>query len=110
MALVTNLPMVRGDTMAWDVTIRNSVDDTTITLVNGMKIWFTVKSSYNDPDNRKIIQKTTDTVITNPANGIYAFNPGGGVARITLLPDDTNKLAAPVNLVYDIQFKDSAGN
>ncbi len=97
--------MTRGDTR----TITETVGPTGLPAggIAGWSFWFTAKISAEDPDSAAVVQKL-------PA--AWAIQTLGspsvaGVVICTLNPTDTSSLPPyQVNLVYDVQAKDTNGN
>jgi len=73
--------------------------------ISGGKLWFTLKRTYVDPDSAAVAQ------LSSPAGGITITSAQSGRATISLPPQATlNFPDGTVQLVYDVQFKDAAGN
>lgn len=71
--------------------------------LTGASIWFTAKRRYSDTDADAIIQKTV-------GDGITVDNAAGGLAHVTLLPEDTFDLPFyRQTFRYDVKVKSSDG-
>lgn len=104
MALNQNIDMIRGDDEAWDITLTDSGTGLPIdlTIMTGIKIWFTVKAQFTD--TTYLLQKTSDL-----GGGITVVNPTGGIVRVAIASEDTKKFITPVTFKYDIQFRSTIG-
>ncbi len=98
---MTDFTITRGDTIGLNVAV--SAGGTVYPLV-GVKMWFTAKNSYNDPDSSAVFQKTI-------GSGIVITNTTLGLATVTIDPTDTYGLpSSKTLLVYDLQVEDASGN
>lgn len=99
----TNLSMIRGDTMVMSMTI---VNDGIPQDITGGTFWFTAKNRLSDEDTAAVFEKTN-------GDGITLTDPTHGVARIELVPADTEDMVISdsrgVNLYWDIQYKNVGG-
>lgn len=97
----TRLNMYRGDTQsfAFAVTRSGAVED-----LAGSVLWFTVKTDQSVADDDALFQKST----TN--GGIVVTDEPGGLATVTVDPEDTEDLAETATYQFDLQLKTSGGN
>lgn len=97
--------MTRGDTR----TITETIGPTGLPAggIAGWSFWFTAKVSADDPDSAAVVQKLPAAwAIQTVGSSSIA-----GVVLCTLNPSDTANLPPyQVNLVYDVQAKDTNGN
>jgi len=100
---VSTLQMTRGDNKTVQVTITGLGSQG----LSGASLWFTAKRSYADADAAAIIHKVTaDFTIDQQGD-----SQTPGIAHFSIQPAETSGLPAhQVDLVFDVQMKDSNGN
>ena len=101
----TNLKMVRGDTKV----VRVTIDHSTLSAsgLSGYSFWFTAKNDVSDADAAAVVKKVPadfNTVAVGDAST-------DGVVTCKILPADTSSQPDyDVQLPYDVQAEDGAGN
>lgn len=100
--LSLNLKMVRGDTYTFDATIM--LNGAPVDLTGGI-VRMTAKWALSDTDLNAVFQLSTAT------SGITVLSATAGEIRVTIPSSATSSLPAKkVELPYDIQFVNSAGD
>lgn len=100
--LSLNLKMVRGDTYIFDATIM--LNGVPVDLTGGI-VRMTAKWALSDSDVNAVFQLSTAT------SGITVTSTTAGEIRVTIPSSATSSLPAKkVELPYDIQFVNSAGD
>ncbi len=91
-----NIRATRGDSERYLLTI---TEDAAAVDLTDASIWMTAKRRARDADAAAVFQKTV-------GDGITITNAAGGLARVDLVPGDTEDLPArSIQLVYDVQVK-----
>ena len=97
---MARISIKRGDSLDYDTQIiRNGAAED----LAGATVWFTAKSDLRAEDADAEIQTS------NVAGGVVFLVPSEGKIRITLEPEETYDLDAPIELHYDIQLLTAAG-
>ena len=94
----------RGNSESFDIKI-TLADKVTPRDITGWTLWCTAKLNVLDADSAAIFQRTTAT-----GGGITLTNPTQGMARINIIPANTETLTdAKTTLFADVQSRDPAG-
>lgn len=96
---MATLTMTRGDSTILDLVV---ADGGTPVDLTGVSMWWTAKRRHTDTDDQAVIAKTV-------GDGIAVTNAPGGLATVTIDPDDTAGLDNSSALWWDLQVKDGAG-
>lgn len=103
---MTNLLIIdQGDDEKIDIACKTA-EGTPLPL-SSTKLWFFVKKSKADADADAIIHKTTD-----PSEGVEVTDSPGGIAEVTINPEDTASLASTLlgrTLLWQLQAKNGLG-
>jgi hypothetical protein len=98
---MSELEMYRGDDESFDIAVTK--DGIAVDLT-GASIRFTAKRRATDVDLEAVIAKTSAV-----AGGIVVTNALGGIARVDIVPADTEDLTASARLIWDLQAVDGTG-
>lgn len=96
------LQVVQGNTVRLDVAV--TVDGGTAADLTGCTLWFTLKEKRSDTDANAVFQKKTG------GGGIVVLDAAGGLARITLSPDDTAVLVPSKAYFFDVKLRTPTGD
>lgn len=94
---MSDMTVIRGDEPTFAVTV--TADSVDVDLTDALAVTFTAKRAYRDDDVDALIRKDLD-------GGLYADEDG---IHVEFVADDTNELAAPMILVWDIEVVDADG-
>lgn len=94
------LVMYRGDSPEFELTCKKR-DGTPLDISTG-ELFFTAKASTRLTDEYATFQKTN-------GDGISIVNGPEGLALVTLDPEDTEGIVAPVYLYWDLQYVAPSG-
>lgn len=98
---MSNITLTRGDSRTLSITVLDS--DGSAADLTGASIWWTAKRDINDADADAIISKTV-------GSGITVTNAAGGLATVTIAPDDwTDAEDSDKHYVWDLQVKSDTG-
>lgn len=100
---MSKLEMYRGNTEFFDVEAK-AADGSALNLSGG-ELLFTAKSSTRQEDISAPIRKSSVT-----DGGISITNAVGGLATVTVDPEDTEDLYAPAELAWDLEFVNPIGH
>lgn len=97
-----NHRIIRGDTYVRGFTVQQ--DGSAFNLTS-CTLKLTAKYNYEDSDASAVFQ------LSSPSSGITIVTAASGTAKFTISPSNTSLLPLrKVDLVYDIQLKDSSNN
>jgi hypothetical protein len=97
---MADLEMYRGDDASFNIAVQK--DGAPVDL-SGATLRFTAKRGRLEPDADAVLSKSTAG-----GGGITITDAPGGIARVDVLPADTDALARAVRLVWDLQAVDAA--
>jgi hypothetical protein len=95
---MADLKFYRGDTRTLSIAVKRQSQAVNLA---GASLTFTAKRSVADADDAAIIQKSVGL-------GITVDDEPGGLATLTILPEDTSGITTvPLTLQYDLQLTEA---
>lgn len=94
------LTMPRGDRATFELAITDGAATPAPLDLGGRSLYFTAKRRAYEPDDEAVIAKSS------PSGGINVTDAPGGLATLTIVPDDTIELEAWTRLVFDVEVRD----